>query len=93
MGDGVSPVGDRKLLDGEEETEDVYEDALMETTVDESEPAATTAVEEKTRFGPKAAARSVAGSGESLPCSRTSGGMARLSHARGRTIRSFRATM
>ena len=48
MGDGVSPIGDRKLLDGEEETEDVYEDALMETTVDESEPAATTAVEEKT---------------------------------------------
>ena len=47
MGDGVSPVGDRKLLDDEKETEDVYEDA-METTVDESKQAATTAVEEKT---------------------------------------------
>ena len=44
----MSPVvGDRKLLDDEKETEDVYEDA-METTVDESKQAATTAVEEKT---------------------------------------------
>jgi hypothetical protein len=48
MGDGVSPKMNGKLLDGKEKEEDVYEDALMEVTADESEKVATAAVEEKT---------------------------------------------
>ena len=39
---------DGKLLDGKEEKEDVYEDALMEATADESEKVETAAAEEKT---------------------------------------------
>ena len=48
MAHGVSPQIDETPLDGEEETEEVYEDALMETTVEESGTAATAAAEEKT---------------------------------------------
>jgi hypothetical protein len=49
MAHGVSPNSGESLLNGKEDKEDVYEDALMEATVDESETAATAAAaEEKT---------------------------------------------
>jgi hypothetical protein len=48
MAHGVSPEMDGKLLDGKEDKEDLYEDALMEATADESEKVKTAAAEEKT---------------------------------------------
>ena len=47
MAHGVCPQIDGTLLNGKEEKEEVFEDALMEATVDESETAAAAAAKEK----------------------------------------------
>ena len=47
MAHGVTPKIGGKLLDGKEDKEDVFEDAMMEVQIDESATAATAGEEEK----------------------------------------------
>jgi hypothetical protein len=48
MAHGVTPKNGGKLLDGKEDKEEVFEDAMMEVPIDESATAATAGEEEKT---------------------------------------------